>query len=62
MNTIESLQALYVKLGGELTDTYADIAGGVPVSDYAIIPDMIAAITEKVEPPVSNAETDNAEE
>lgn len=61
MNTIESLQALYVKLGGSLTDTYADIAVGVPVSDYAIIPDMIAAITEKVEPPVSNAETDNAE-
>ena len=62
MNTIESLQALYVKLGGSLSDTYEDIAGGVPVSDYAIIPDMIAAITEKVEPPVSNAETDNAEE
>lgn len=62
MNTIESLQALYVKLGGSLTDTYEDIAGGVPVSDYATIPDMISAITEKVEPPVSNAETDNAEE
>lgn len=62
MNTIESLQALYVKLGGSLTDTYEDIAGGVPVSDYAIIPDMIAAITKKVEPPVSNAETDNTEE
>lgn len=61
MNTIESLQALYVKLGGSLTDTYADIAGGVPVSDYSTIPDMIAAITEKVEPPVSNAESDVAE-
>ncbi len=61
MNTIESLQALYVKLGGSLSDTYEDIAGGVPVSDYAIIPDMIAAITEKVEPPVSNAEADNTE-
>lgn len=47
MNTIESLQALYVKLGGSLTDTYEDIAGGVPVSDYSIIPDMIAAVSRK---------------
>lgn len=47
MNTIESLQALYVKLGGSLTDTYEDIAGGVPVSDYSIIPDMIAAVATK---------------
>lgn len=50
MNTIESLQALYVKLGGDLTDTYEDIAGGVPVSDYAIIPDMIAAVAKKATP------------
>ena len=50
MNTIEALQALYVKLGGDLTDTYEDISGGVPVSDYAIIPDMIAAVAKKATP------------
>lgn len=59
--TIESLQALYVKLGGELTDTYEDIADGAAVGEMALIPDLIAAIAEKVEPPVSNAEADNTE-
>ena len=58
MNTIQALQALYVKLGGDLTDTYDDIAGGVPVSDYAIIPDMIAAIAE-VAPEPTEETTDN---
>lgn len=47
MNTIQALQGLYVALGGELTDTYEDIAGGVPVSDYKVIPDMIEAISQK---------------
>lgn len=46
-NTIQSLQALYVVLGGELTDTYEDIANGIPVSDYTVIPDVIMAITKK---------------
>lgn len=47
MNTnIQALQELYVKLGGSLTDTYDDIADGAPVSDYTVIPDMIAAVTQ----------------
>lgn len=45
-NTIKALQNLYVALGGELTDTYEMIAGGVPVSDYVIIPDMINALAQ----------------
>lgn len=48
MNTIEALQTLYVALGGTLSDTYEGIANGAPVSDYNVIPDMIAAIAEKV--------------
>lgn len=44
--TVVALQALYVALGGSLTDTYSDIANGVPVSDYVIIPDMINAIAQ----------------
>lgn len=46
-NTVTALQGLYVKLGGKLTDTYDTIAGGVPVGDYATIPDMIEACTQK---------------
>ena len=45
MNTIQSLKELYVKLGGQLTDTYSGIAGGIPVSDYTVIPDMIEAVS-----------------
>lgn len=48
MNTIEALQGLYVALGGQLTDTYEDIADGVAVSNYAVIPDMISALSKKV--------------
>lgn len=44
MNTIEALKALYVSLGGALTDIYENIAGGIAVSNYVIIPDIIAAI------------------
>lgn len=47
-NTITALQALYVALGGQLTDTYDAIASGAPVSDYVIIPDMINAIAAHV--------------
>lgn len=46
--TIVALQNLYVALGGDLTDTYDDIANGAPVSDLVIIPDMINAIAQKV--------------
>lgn len=45
-NTITALQKLYVAMGGELTDTYDDIADGTAVSNYVIIPDMINAIAE----------------
>lgn len=45
--TVEALKGLYVVLGGQLTDTYTDIAGGIAVSDYVLIPDMIQAITQK---------------
>ena len=45
-STIEALQALYVAMGGELTDTYDDIANGEAVSNYVTIPDMINAISE----------------
>lgn len=47
MTTVEALKGLYTALGGELTDTYSSIAGGVAVSDYVLIPDMIQAITQK---------------
>jgi len=42
--TVEALKALYVALGGALTDTYAGIANGATVSKYVLIPDMINAI------------------
>jgi len=48
MTTVEALKGLYVVLGGQLTDTYADIAGGIAVSDYVLIPDCIQAITQVV--------------
>lgn len=54
---IIALQALYVALGGQLTDTYDAIAGGAPVSDYVIIPDMINAIAAKAAAVVTAANT-----
>lgn len=46
MNTVESLKQLYVKMGGNLTDSYPEIASGIPVSDYVLIPDCISALNE----------------
>lgn len=48
--TVIALKNLYVALGGELTDTYDAIAGGAPVSDYVVIPDVINAIAQKAAP------------
>lgn len=48
MTTVEALKALYVALGGQLTDTYDSVAGGIAVSDYVLIPDCIQAITQVV--------------
>lgn len=47
MTTVDALKSLYVALGGQLTDYYSGIAGGVAVSDYVLIPDVIQAITQK---------------
>lgn len=58
--TVQALQALYVKLGGSLTDTYDNIAGGATVADYATIPDMVDALT-KVAPLPSVSATDNGD-
>jgi hypothetical protein len=46
--TVEALKALYVALGGQLTDYYSDIAGGVAVSEYVLIPDVVEAISQVV--------------
>ena len=46
--TVEALKSLYVALGGQLTDTYDSIAGGIAVSDYVLIPDAIKAISQVV--------------
>lgn len=45
--TIVALQALYLKLGGSLTDTYDSIANGEEVGNYTTIPDMIEACAQK---------------
>lgn len=47
--TVQSLQALYVKLGGSLTDTYDDIADGAAVGNYVVIPDVIDALSKITE-------------
>ena len=47
MNTIKALQALYVKIGGSLTDTVSGVAGGAAVSDYVVITDVLKAIFVK---------------
>ena len=47
ITNVEALKALYVKLGGALTDTYSDIAGGIAVSEYDLIADCILACAKK---------------
>lgn len=45
-STVEALQAVYVALGGSLTDTYSAIADGAAVSNYVTIPDCVNAIAQ----------------
>ena len=45
-STVKAFQDLYVSFGGSLTDTYSDIAGGIPVGDYTVKPDMIEALAK----------------
>ena len=44
--TLLSLLGIYVSLGGELTDTYEDIADGIAVCDYVTIPDALQAVAK----------------
>lgn len=44
--TVTALQNIYTELGGDLTDTYENIAGGIEVGNYTIIPDMLNAIAQ----------------
>jgi len=44
--TVSSILEVYTGLGGNLTDTYEDIAGGIPVADYSLIPDAIQALAK----------------
>lgn len=46
MNTVEALKELYKSFGGKLTDTYSNIADGIPVGNYSVIPDCFAALAE----------------
>lgn len=43
---INALKALYVALGGNLTNTYTDIADGIAVADYVLLADVISAIAK----------------
>ena len=45
---VNALKELYKALGGELTDTYQDIADGAAVGDYSLISDCILAIAQIV--------------
>ena len=42
---IVALKALYVALGGALTDTYADIADGIPVSGMVLTSDLVTCLS-----------------
>lgn len=48
MSNLDALRALYVAVGGALTDTHADINDGSPVSDYTLLSDVIAATAAKI--------------
>ena len=65
MTTVEALKGLYVAMGGNLTDYYSDVASGIAVGDYVLIPDCIQAITNiisaiGIELPTVTAEDDGS--
>lgn len=48
MSNLEALKALYVAVGGALTDTHESINGGSTVANYVLLADVIAAIAAKI--------------
>lgn len=48
MSNLDALKALYVAVGGELTDTHESINGGSTVANYVLLADVIAAIAAKI--------------
>ena len=48
MSNLDALKALYVAVGGALTDTHANINGGSTVANYVLLADVIAAIAAKI--------------
>ena len=56
MTKVEALKAVYTAMGGELTDTYENIADGLPVNSYVVVSNVIEAISEITSPP-SKGET-----
>lgn len=48
MDNLNALKALYVAVGGELTDTHSSINGSVTVANYTLLADVIAAIAAKI--------------
>lgn len=43
---LTALKALYIALGGALTDHYDDIAGGIPVSQMVLTADLVACLAK----------------
>lgn len=48
MSNLDALKALYVAVGGALTDTHESINGGSTVANYVLLADVIAAIAAKI--------------
>lgn len=48
MDNLSALKALYVAVGGALTDTHSSINGSVTVANYTLLADVIAAIAAKI--------------
>ena len=59
MTIVEAFKKVYVSLGGNLSDTYDDIADGATVGNMILISDVIEAVSKKAStieglPPVSS--------